>query len=635
MSAKHVLIVDDVEDNRYLLRVLLEGHGYEVDEAAEGAEALEMARRQAPDLIVSDILMPVMDGFTLCREWKQDDRLKNISFVFYTATYTDAQDEEFALSLGAERFMVKPAEPDVFMAMIEETIVTVGSPPPVRTGPKAERPTPPATEASSGDERAFLQNYNATLVRKLEDKMQQLESTNRELELDIAARQTAENALRESEERYRGYVDNSPYGVFVTDELGHYVDINATAADITGYAPEELTHMSIADLLSGESLGWGKESFASLLETGTSTGTGLFLRKDGTTFHGRVDAVRLSDTRFLGFLADVSDQQHAEEELRSQAALIDLAHDAIMVRDMEDRIVFWSHGAEETYGWSPDEAVGATPATLLATEFPEPREAIMATLDSSGRWAGQLDHTTKDGRRIVVTSRWSLRRGSAGQPPVVLEINRDITLQVKATVDLAESAEDLRRAFAGAISALAATVEMRDPYTAGHQRRVAQLACAIASELGWEDARIETLGMAALLHDVGKIVVPTEILTKPGRLEDIEMMLIRRHAAAGADTVAMIGIGGDMADVVRQHHERLDGSGYPDGLSGDQVLPSARILAVADVVEAMISHRPYRAALPLSVAMAEIREGASVKYDADVVAACLLIVEERGFQFAD
>jgi PAS domain S-box-containing protein len=343
MSEGLILIVDDREDNLYLLRALLEGHGYEVVSAANGVEALEVARRRPPDLIISDILMPVMDGFALCRVWKQDEQLKAIPFVFYTATYTDEQDREFALSLGAELFVVKPAEPDALMGVVREAIKLVGHPPAQQlpTGPRPESTGPP--EAPEG-ERDYLQHYNATLVRKLESKMEQLERANAELARDLQTITSAEEALKQSEQRFRGYTDNSPYGVFVADELGRYVEINGAASRLTGYTHEELLRMSIADLTAPESLEWGVREFESLMAKGSSSGTATFLRKDGTKFRGRVDAVRLSASRYLGYLVDVSEEEAAQDQLRSQAALIDLAHDAIIMRDMEDRIVFWNLG---------------------------------------------------------------------------------------------------------------------------------------------------------------------------------------------------------------------------------------------------------------------------------------------------
>jgi putative nucleotidyltransferase with HDIG domain len=201
--------------------------------------------------------------------------------------------------------------------------------------------------------------------------------------------------------------------------------------------------------------------------------------------------------------------------------------------------------------------------------------------------------------------------------------------------ELAVGAGQLQRALTSTVAALGATVELRDPYTAGHQRRVAELSCAIAVELGWDEAQIEALRTAALLHDIGKIVVPAEILSKPGRLSSNEMQLIRQHAQAGADTISEIEFGSAIAVMVAQHHERLDGSGYPAGLVDGQILPEARLLAVADVVEAMISHRPYRAALPVAAAVAELEDGAGSRYDAPACAAAIRLLGEKGFTFAE
>ncbi len=209
----------------------------------------------------------------------------------------------------------------------------------------------------------------------------------------------------------------------------------------------------------------------------------------------------------------------------------------------------------------------------------------------------------------------------------------DVSEQQRAAAELEASAAQANEALAATVAALGATTELRDPYTAGHQRRVAELAGAIAAGLGWDAERIEMVTTAGLLHDVGKIIVPAEILARPGRLSETEMEIVRGHAAASAALIAGIEFGGPVAAIVNQHHERLDGSGYPQGLKGESILPEARILAVADVVEAMSSHRPYRPALGMEVALAEVREHAGEKYDAAVVAACGRLIEEEGFQF--
>jgi len=190
-----ILIVDDNEPNLYQLQVLLSGNRYQVVSAANGAEALAKARQNPPGLVVSDILMPVMDGFALCREWKKDERLRQIPFVFYTATYTDERDREFALSLGAEQFLVKPVEPEIFMQKIKEVIQRVQRPP--------AAPTRVPIEAPQEEEAGYLKQYNEVLIRKLEAKMEQLEQVNRELERDITERKKAEAELKKSEQELR------------------------------------------------------------------------------------------------------------------------------------------------------------------------------------------------------------------------------------------------------------------------------------------------------------------------------------------------------------------------------------------------------------------------------------------------
>ena len=183
-----LLIVDDNQYNLYMLQVLLSANGFQVELAANGAEALEKARCTPPAMIISDILMPVMDGFSLCRAWKEDERLKNIPFVFYTATYTDPKDEEFALGLGADRFIIKPVEPDRFLALLSETWNTYEAGKPIAS------PQPV-------DEGEHYKEYNAVLIHKLEDKMLALEEANRILERDIAERALAEEKRLEMERR--------------------------------------------------------------------------------------------------------------------------------------------------------------------------------------------------------------------------------------------------------------------------------------------------------------------------------------------------------------------------------------------------------------------------------------------------
>ncbi len=202
-----------------------------------------------------------------------------------------------------------------------------------------------------------------------------------------------------------------------------------------------------------------------------------------------------------------------------------------------------------------------------------------------------------------------------------------------AEKELKRSLEKLQRAMEGIIQAMALAVEVRDPYTAGHQQRVTTIALSISKEMDLSDEQINGIRMAGFIHDLGKISIPAEILSKPTRLNDIEFRLIKTHPQIGYDILKRIEFPWPVAEIILQHHERMDASGYPQGLSGEDILLEARIIAVADVVEAMASHRPYRPALGIDKAMEEILQNKGVLYDPQVVDACLKLFTEKGFEF--
>lgn len=201
----------------------------------------------------------------------------------------------------------------------------------------------------------------------------------------------------------------------------------------------------------------------------------------------------------------------------------------------------------------------------------------------------------------------------------------------QALGDLKINLDKFRRAIEGIVQAISVAVEMRDPYTAGHQQRVADLACTVAEEMGLEEDDIYGLRMASVIHDLGKITVPAGILAKPGRLSELEYELIKNHVKAGYDILKQIEFPWPLADIILQHHERLDGSGYPQGLAAGEIMLQARILAVADVFETIASHRPYRPSLGLQHAIDEIRNNSGTLYDPDVVSVFLQLVEQGRF----
>jgi HD-GYP domain-containing protein (c-di-GMP phosphodiesterase class II) len=217
------------------------------------------------------------------------------------------------------------------------------------------------------------------------------------------------------------------------------------------------------------------------------------------------------------------------------------------------------------------------------------------------------------------------------------KVNEELSGRVietrRAEEQLQSTLSRLEKALEGTVRAMSLTIEMRDPYTAGHQRRVTSLAVAIAEELHLPQEKIEGLRLAGTIHDIGKIAMPAEILTKPTRLTKTEFQLLKDHPRIGYDILKNIQFTWPVAHIILQHHERMDGSGYPDGLLGDAILMEARILAVADVVEALSSHRPYRPALGMEKALEEIRRGRGVRYDMRVVDACMKLFKDHRYSF--
>ncbi len=224
----------------------------------------------------------------------------------------------------------------------------------------------------------------------------------------------------------------------------------------------------------------------------------------------------------------------------------------------------------------------------------------------------------------------------AGEAPNYhISVVEDITDRKMAEAEVKQGLEKLHRTLLGTVAALANTVETKDPYTAGHQRRVAQLACAMARELGWSEDRVEGMQVQGLLHDLGKIAVPAEILSRPGKISPTEFDLIKAHPQVGHDILKAIDFPWPVARTVLQHHERLNGSGYPSGLTGGAISREARLLAVADVVEAMASHRPYRAGMGIETALEEITRQKGELFDPEAVDTCVRLFTEQSFAFGD
>jgi PAS domain S-box-containing protein len=241
----------------------------------------------------------------------------------------------------------------------------------------------------------------------------------------------------------------------------------------------------------------------------------------------------------------------------------------------------------------------------------------------------------KDGVKLYIESSVSLVNNSIGQPIGFRGIMRNITERKNAEKQLQDTLESLRKAVGTTIQVLASAVEARDPYTAGHQIRSADLARTIAVEMGISQDKIEGIRIAGSIHDIGKLSIPAEILSKPTKLSEIEFALIKAHSQRGFEMIKDVKSPWPLAEIVYQHHERIDGSGYPRNLKGEEICMEARILAVADTVEAMASHRPYRPGLGIDAALNEIEKNRGIFYDNAVADACLKLFREKGFKLAE
>ena len=328
-----------------------------------------------------------------------------------------------------------------------------------------------------------------------------------------------------------------------------------------------------------------------------------------------------------GFIQDITDQHKAEERLTAAALewrqTFDAMHDSVAVLDAQGVVLRCNKATTELADLGFDRVIGGHcyeafhGTSGFGSDCPHQRALASGHSESSvlqqgGRWL-----------RVTFQPVTDAGGGFAGGIHVVSDISELKGAEQRLIASLAK----VKSLSEEIIATIAGIVEFRDPYTAGHQQRVSELGAAIAAQLGLDDDAVDGVRVAGLVHDVGKIVVPAEILNRPGRLSETEFLLIKEHAQTGFEILRAIDFPWPVAEVARQHHERLDRSGYPQALSGADILLEARIIAVADVVEAMASDRPYRPALGIDAALAEVEAGSGVRYDEAVVAACKAVLE--------
>lgn len=300
----------------------------------------------------------------------------------------------------------------------------------------------------------------------------------------------------------------------------------------------------------------------------------------------------------------------------------------------ERQIIFANNAVETVFGWKPQELIGKSTRILYRSdqEYEQIASDFYPVLEERPTFMEEFPCRRKDGRDILCMVSTS-RIGKTLKQRRIVATYEDITARKKAEIELKQSFERLQKGLEDTIQTIAMIVETRDPYTAGHQRQVDKLATAIAREMGLSEDKIRGIHTAAVIHDIGKIYVPAEMLSKPGHLTNIEYDIMKTHPQVSYDILKRIEFPWPVADIVYQHHERLNGSGYPKGLKDGQILTEAKILAVADVVESMASHRPYRPTIGMDKALAEINRNKGILYDPEVVDVCTKLFTEKGFKF--
>jgi PAS domain S-box-containing protein len=465
---------------------------------------------------------------------------------------------------------------------------------------------------------------------------------------DITERKRAEGALKESENKYRLLADNVNDVIFILDLNLNYTYVSPSVKILRGYEPEEVLKQLPTETLTPSSMDLAIRTLSEIMELEKSghRDTNLsrtlqleMVRKDGTTVWTEVKFSFIRDENqqmvgILGVTRDITERKQAEEELKQSEeryrSIFENAQEGIFRSTPDGRIITSNQAMANMFGYeSTEERKMMTSITDMARQHyvnPEDLRIFEETIKEQGFITEyEAQNYRKDESIIWISLTMHAVRDEKGRIMYYDGIILDIT-------NHKESTERTKKALGATVQAIAVTVETRDPYTAGHQRRVADLARAIATEMNLPTEQIDGIRMAAAIHDLGKISVPAEILSKPTKLTNLEFSLIKTHAQSGYDILKDIEFPWPIARMVLEHHERMNGSGYPNGLTGDNILLESGILMVADVVEAMASHRPYRPSRGIEAALEEIEKNKGTLYDAAAVDACLRLFREKGYQ---
>jgi PAS domain S-box-containing protein len=458
---------------------------------------------------------------------------------------------------------------------------------------------------------------------------------------------------KKSDEKYRNFLESMQDGYMEVDLAGNFTFFNGSICRIIGYSEDELMDMNARQYIDKEDFKKVFQAYNKVYKT-REPNKGFdchIIRKDGAKIDIEGSILLLNDSSgkpigFRGIVRDITERKKAEELLKQGEAqyrlLADNITEHVWLRDLYSlKIIYISPSVEKMYGYPMDEVRNFPLKKLLTEEsfqkmvetFITEMPKALATLPPSvHKYSIEMQARHKDGHLLWMDNTISFLRDKNGNLSLLLGETRDITKRRLAEENLQKTLDRLRKAVSTTIQVLVAALEARDPYTAGHQSRTADLARTIATEMGLPNEMIEGIRMAGVIHDIGKLSIPAEILSKPTKLTDLEFSLIKVHSQSGYEMLKDIESPWPLAQIVHQHHERMNGTGYPSNLKGNEIILEARILAVADVVEAMASHRPYRASLGIEAALEEIEKNKGILYDDAVVDACLKLFREKGYK---
>lgn len=467
---------------------------------------------------------------------------------------------------------------------------------------------------------------------------------------DITERKKTEEALRKSEEQYRLLADHMKDQVWIMDFNLKVSYVSPSVEKLLGYTFSELQNLPLDKLLTADSFKKAMDFFSVELSTALAAPSDYVLKrsleleficKNGHTVWGEAMFSFIRDENgtplsILGEGREITERKQVEDALKKSEENFRRSLDdsplGVRISTIEGKTMYANRAILDIYGYDDVEEFEKTPLQERYT----PETYAEFQMRKAKRLRGELGPSEyeisiirKDGElRHLHVFRKEIFWSGQKQSQVIYE---DITLRRKAEDKLNQTLESLRQSVKITIQVLGTASEAKDPYMAGHQQRVSDLARAIATEMKLSQHKIESIRMASAIHDIGKISVPAEILCKPANLTDLEFSLVKNHPVFSYEIIKEVESPWPLAEIVYQHHERINGSGYPLGLKNEDILIESRILAVADVVEAMTSYRPYRPALGLDLALAEIEHNAGILYDADAVKACLKLFREKKY----